>query len=140
MKTSIIVDTGPLVAYFDRDAAEHDWVRSQAGRLAPGWLTSEAVLGETVHLLRRARIAADEVLELVEKRLILVPFQLEEEVGALRRLLRRYRNVPMSLADASLVRLSELYEESLVFTLDSDFSIYRRFDRRPISVLMPEKG
>lgn len=139
MKTSVIVDAGPLVAYFDRDAAEHDWVRRQASRLEPGWLTSEAVLGEAAHLLRRARIPADELLELVEKRLILVPFQLEKEAGALRRLVRRYRNVPMSLADASLVRLAELYEQSLVFTLDSDFTVYRRFDRRPIPVLMPNK-
>ena len=46
MKTSIIVDAGPLVAYFDRDAEHHDWVREQATRLEPGWLTSEAVLGE----------------------------------------------------------------------------------------------
>ena len=137
MKTSIIVDAGPLVAYFDRDSSEHDWVRTQASRLEPGWLTSEAVLSEAAHLLRRARVPADELLELVEKRLILVPFQLDEEVGALRRLLRRYRNVPMSLADASLVRLAELYENSLVFTLGSDFAIYRRFDRRPIPLLMP---
>lgn len=55
MKTAIIVDAGPLVAYFDRDAEHHDWVRTQASRLEPGWLTSEAVLGEAAHLLRRAR-------------------------------------------------------------------------------------
>ena len=85
-------------------------------------------------------MAPDELLELVEKRLLLVPFQLEEEISALRRLLRRYRNVPMSLADASLVRLAELYEQSQIVTLNSDFTIYRRFDRRLIPVLMPQSS
>ena len=101
MKPAIIVDAGPLVAYFDRDAEQHLWVREQAEQLPPGWLTSEAVLSEAAHLLRR------------------------------------YRDRPMSLADATLVRLSELYENCQVLTLDSDFTIYRRFERRPIPVLMP---
>jgi uncharacterized protein len=137
MSPVVIVDAGPLVAYFDRDAKQHDWVQEQAARLDPGWLTSEAVLGETAHLLRRAGVAPEQLLELVEGQLLRLPFHLEDEVGALRRLLRRYRDRPMSLADATLVRLSELYENCQVFTLDSDFTIYRRFDRRPIPVLMP---
>ncbi len=140
MRAFVIVDTGPLVAYFDRDSEHHDWVRLHASRLEPGWLTSEAVLGEAGHLLRRAGVGADELLELVENRLLVVPLQLEEEASALRRLLRRYRSVPMSLADATLVRLSEQYENCHVFTLDSDFVIYRRFDRRPIPVLMPDSA
>lgn len=138
MKTATLVDTGPLVAYFDRDSEQHDWIREQAARLEPGWITSEAVLAETAHLLRRARVTPDHLLDLVEQRLLLVPFRLEEEAVALRRLLRRYRNVPMSLADASLVRLSELYEDSQILTLDAHFRVYRRFERRPIPALMPE--
>jgi predicted nucleic acid-binding protein len=51
--------------------------------------------------------------------------------------MRRYRDLPMSLADATLVRLSELYETSQVFALDAHFRVYRRFERRPIPVLMP---
>ncbi len=138
MRTETIVDAGPLVAYFDRDSEHHDWMREQASRLDHGWLTSEAALAEAAHLLRRARVAPDHLLDLVEQRLLLVPFRFDEEVGALRRLLRRYRNVPMSLADASLVRLAELYEDSQVLTLDGHFRVYRRFERRPIPVLMPE--
>lgn len=137
MSSTIIVDAGPLVAYFDRDADQHQWMREQAARLPPGWLTSEAVLGETAHLLRRAGVAPEQLLALVAGELLRVPFHLEEEVETLRRLLRRYRDRPMSLADATLVRLSELYENCQVLTLDSDFTIYRRFDRRPIPVLMP---
>lgn len=137
MRTEILVDAGPLVAYFDRDSAHHEWVRGQAARLDPGWLTSETVLGEAAHLLRRARVDPDHLLDLVERRLLRVPLQLAEEVQPIRRLMRRYRDLSMSLADATLVRLSELFEASQVFTLDAHFSIYRRFERRSLPVLMP---
>ena len=49
----------------------------------------------------------------------------------------RYTNVPMSLADACLVRMSELYPDSLVLTNDSDFAIYRRNRNQTIPTLMP---
>lgn len=75
MSLTIIVDAGPLVAYFDRDADQHEWVREQAARLPPGWLTSEAVLGETAHLLRRAGVAPEQLLALVAGELLRVPFQ-----------------------------------------------------------------
>ena len=51
--------------------------------------------------------------------------------------MRRYRNVPMSLADATLVRLSELHRDCRVFTLDADFRIYRRHRNKAIPVLLP---
>lgn len=137
MKTRVIVDAGPLVAYFDRDSEHHAWVKEQAGRLEPGWLTSEAAIGEVAHLLRRARVDPGHLLELIELGLLVLPFQLGSEVQAVRRLMRRYRELPMSLADATLVRLSELHENSQIFTLDAHFRIYRRFERRPIPVLMP---
>ena len=53
--------------------------------------------------------------------------------------MRKYRSVPMSLADATLVRLSELHRDSQIFTLDADFRIYRRHGNKVIPVLMPEE-
>jgi hypothetical protein len=56
-------------------------------------------------------------------------------------LLEKYSNIPMSLADACLVRMSELREDSVVFTIDRDFRLYRRYGRRVIPTLMPpEQG
>jgi hypothetical protein len=60
------------------------------------------------------------------------------ECTALRSLMRKYCSVPMSLADATLVRLSELHHDCRVFTLDGDFPIYRRHAKQAIPVLMPE--
>jgi uncharacterized protein len=137
MSPTLIVDTGPLVAYFDRDSEHYKWVRDQAANIEAGWVTCEAVLSETSYLLQRARVPPDSLMELIERGLLTTPFRIESEVAALRPLIVRYRNVPMSLTDACLVRLSELYENWIVFILDSDFTVYRRFGRRTIPVLLP---
>jgi predicted nucleic acid-binding protein len=68
---------------------------------------------------------------------IRIALAVEEEQADLRALMRRYRNRPMSLADACLVRLSEIHTTAEVFTLDSDFRIYRRHGNRVIPVRMP---
>ena len=57
--------------------------------------------------------------------------------SALLAMVRRYAPVPMSLADACLVRLAELFPQSPVLTLDSDFSVYRKNGRQVIEVLRP---
>ena len=62
---------------------------------------------------------------------------LGDEIGAVQALFERYDKVPASLADACLVRMSELYDRSRVFTLDADFHIYRRHGRKVIPLLTP---
>ena len=69
--------------------------------------------------------------------LICIEFNLGEEVQAIDELMQRYQSVPMSLADACLVRMAELNPASEILTLDSDFLIYRKFRNRPISLIMP---
>jgi hypothetical protein len=59
------------------------------------------------------------------------------ELATVVALLTRYRSVPVSLADAELVRMAELHSNSTVFTLDSDFQIYRKNRDRPIPLLIP---
>jgi uncharacterized protein len=65
-------------------------------------------------------------------------FLLKEQASEVLALVERYANVPMSLADACLVRMSELAPDCVVFTLDSDFRIYRRYKRQKIPLLMPD--
>ncbi len=77
------------------------------------------------------------VLEMITKGVLNVAFNAEAEADRLIRLQRTYQNLPMSLADACLVRMSELHAGSRVFTLDSDFRIYRRHGRQVIPVLAP---
>ena len=77
------------------------------------------------------------VLSLVSRGMIQIPFCLDEEVSLIRELLAHYQSVPMSFADACLVRMTEQYPESCVLTLDSDFAIYRKNRKQIIPVIMP---
>ncbi len=80
---------------------------------------------------------AVEQLELVELGVLKIEFAVQQEVLALKQLARRYRDVPMSIADACLVRMSEIRQSCVLMTTDSDFHIYRRNGRQIIPVLMP---
>lgn len=137
MKEIVIADAGPLVAYLDRSDEHHLWARAQMGRITEPLITCEAVMAEAWHLLRRGRINPDHLLALVQYGVLVVAFDFMAESEAIRTLVHRYRNVPMSLADACLVRLSEQHENCRVFTADSDFTIYRRHSRKLIPLLAP---
>jgi len=84
-------------------------------------LTCEAVLTEAAFLLGWDGRDADALFALLDREVIRIALAINKERVALRVLLRRYRNRPMSLADACMVRLSEIHEDARVFTLDSDF-------------------
>ncbi|MFN8526768.1 MAG: PIN domain-containing protein [Chloroflexota bacterium] len=137
MTTRLIADTGLLVAYLDRRELHHRWGVACARDSAAPWLTCDAVVAEAWYLLRRLPVGQSALLEMVEVGVLDIPFSLQGEVRAVKALCDRYQNVPMSLADACLVRMSELYDDHAVGTLDSDFRIYRRHARRPIRLVTP---
>ena len=137
MNGSVILDTGPLVALLHRDDQYHDWARQQAGQLKPPFLTCEAVLSEAHFLLRGLPMAQHAMLQLLQNDLIQVAFDLRIEVDGVIALLSRYTNVPMSVADACLVRLGELKTNSVTFTTDGDFRIYRQHGNQAIPVIIP---
>ena len=134
---SVIVDTGPITALLDADDQQHEWVKAQFARLRPPLLTCEAVLTESCVLIARGGGDASAVIQLAERGVISVARLFDVEAAPIARLMRRYRNVPMSLADACLVRLIELTSQATLFTLDSDFEIYRQKGRRLIPLLAP---
>jgi uncharacterized protein len=74
---------------------------------------------------------------LLQNGAVVVAFRLEEHIAALHRLLRKYRDAPMSLADACVVRMAEIHENHSVLTLDSDFTVYRKHGRVPITLMRP---
>jgi len=87
------------------------------------------VLAEAMYLLARYRRAHDVLFELVQNGALRVAFRIDEHVDGLRNLLRKYRDTPMSLADACIVRMAEINQGHAVLTLDSDFSVYRKHGR-----------
>src|SRR5215475_3629695 len=124
--TVAIVDTGPLVALFDRAERHHHWVAERFDELDAPLLVCEPVLAEAMYLLSRYPKAQDALLELIANGALLVALRVDEHVDTLRKLLRKYKDTPMSLADACVVRMSELHDQHAILTLDSDFLIYRK--------------
>jgi len=135
---TLILDTGPWVALHCRDEHHHAWARDQFSLHAGPFLTCEAVVTETCFLLARAGFDPAKALALLERGVVSIGMSLVEEASAVRKLFERRENVPASLADACLIRMSELYEHSRVLTLDSDFQVYRRHGRKTIAVLRPD--
>ena len=99
------------------------------------WLTCEAVLSEAFFLVGAAGRKA--LVGLLRRGLVEVPFDLGSELEPVLRLIDKYANLPMSLADACLVRMTETLADPLVLTTDADFRIYRRHSRQAIPCLVP---
>ena len=138
MTPPVLLDTGPLVSFLADKAEYGEWVREEWRHLHPPLLTCEPVLTEAAFLLTREGADTDPLFALLERGVVRVAVRVDAEQADLRTLMRRYRNRPMSLADACLVRLSELHGGSRVFTLDADFRIYRRHGNKVIPLLMPD--
>jgi uncharacterized protein len=132
-----IVDTGPLIAFLDRAEQNHRWVVEQIEELQPPLLVCEPVLAEAMHLLSRFSRGQDALFGLLENGALRIAFHVEEHVAALRKLHQKYRDKPMSLADACIVRMTEIYEQYAVLTLDSDFTVYRKHGREPLTLISP---
>ena len=114
------------------------WALSRFREFTEPLVSCEAVLTEALHLLRKAPPAQFSLLTLWERDLLRITFCAESEKDAVRRLLRRFSAVPISLADACLVRMSELHQDCSIWTLDSDFRVYRRSGRQLIPLLIPD--
>ena len=132
-----IVDTGPLVAFFDRSERHHPWAAERVEELDAPLLVCEPVLTEAAYLLARFPRAQDAQFGLLQNGAVVVAFRLEEHIAALHRLLRKYRDTPLSLADACVVRMAEIHEKHSVLTLDSDFTVYRKHGRGSITLMHP---
>lgn len=133
----VIVDTGPLVALLDRNDRDHPWAVREARRLPPKMLSCEAVLSEVHFLTRDIPEAKDRIEGWLADGYLELPFAVRDHHALIHELMARYASVPMSFADACLVRMSELWPSARVFTLDSDFRIYRRNKRQSLPLICP---
>lgn len=137
MTRTVLLDAGPLVALFNRRDRFHRWATEQWADLEPPLLTCEPVLTEACFLLRGLPGGPPAVLELLVRGVVKVVYGVAAEAEMLGKLMTRYADVPMSLADACLVRMVEQQPGAAVLTLDRDFRVYRVHGRRVISVIMP---
>ena len=136
MARSVLVDAGFLVALLNRRDVNHAWAAAIADRYPPPWGTCEAVLSETFHLLKGR--GTHQLSELLRRDAVHAKFDLSDDLDRPLRLLKKYTNVPMGLADACLVRMTETRSDVVLLTTDSDFRIYRRHGRQAVPCEMPD--
>jgi predicted nucleic acid-binding protein len=134
----IILDTGFLVALLNRTEKYHSWVKSQLSKISSPMITCEPVITEACFLLQTIHGGEKAILDLVNRKKLQIPFVLTDESLLIQTLMQRYQSVPMSLADACLVRMTEIYSDSILLTLDSDFRIYRKNKNEIINLLTPD--
>lgn len=91
---SVVVDTGPIVAFLDADDQFHAWAKEQFARLRPPLLTCEAVLTEACFLIDRAGGDESAVVQLVERGVLKIVQVFDAEAASIARLMRRYKNLP----------------------------------------------
>lgn len=139
MGNPVVLDSGPLVALLDRSDPWHSWAGEQTKLLSEPMLTCEAVMSESAFLLRSDDPGFRRLTGLIRDGIIRLGFDLDDHFDAIAGLLAKYQDVPMSLADACLVRMSELHTNARVFTLDSDFKLYRRHGRQSIPLIYPAR-
>jgi uncharacterized protein len=138
MRSGVLLDTGPLVAYLYRRDGDHDWAAAQFDAAETAFISCEPVLTEACFLLARNQLSPTRVLALVERGVVRIGLAIDDELRFIRALMERYANVPMSLADACLVRLAELTGLPIC-TLDGDFTIYRAHQRRALTLISPRR-
>jgi uncharacterized protein len=132
-----LADTGALVALLDRADLHHPWAVDCFKTLPPPLIICESVLAETLHLLADLGPSVMALARLHRDGILRVDFDFEAHAPAVWRLVEKYRDLPMDLADACLVRMSELHTDCLIWTTDSHFRVYRRHGRQTIPLLSP---
>lgn len=135
MPANVVADAGFFVALLDRRDNHHRWASAQAARFVPPWRTCEAALAESFYLLEPEGAAP--LIALLRRAEAVVSFDFGLDQEPILALMRKYADVPMSLADACLVRMTEVLPEPIVLTTDSHFRIYRRHSRQAIPCVIP---
>lgn len=136
MARNVLVDAGFLIALLAKRDAYHGWAVTQASEWPPPWFTCEAVLSEAFHLLGPQGVKS--LAELLGRERLQLAFSLGENVDRIVELMEKYSDVPMSLADACLVRMTEILADPVLLTTGADFRLYRRHGRQALPCITPE--
>jgi predicted nucleic acid-binding protein len=139
MARRVLVDARSIVALLDRRDTHHEWAKREVAQLHHPLVTCEAVVSEAFFLLAPVRSGISTLAELIRHELVRVDsnFSFYDHSREILDNIERYKNVPMSFADACLVRMAEVERDSLVFTTDGNFFAYRRNRREKIPLVTP---
>ncbi len=132
----ILLDAGVIVALLDRSERYHSKCVEVLSELTGSLITCEAAIAEACYLLRDLRGASEAVVSNVRSGVFQIPFRLADQAASVEKLIKKYRDVPMDLADACLVDMADRLDAGRILTLDSDFEVYRWRMRRKFELLV----
>ena len=133
---NILIDTGPIVALFNRRDKHHKRVLEFTANYRGGFITTWSVITEATHLLRHSLQAQLNLLEWIRRGGIEV-FQIEQsDVERMITLTKKYSDLPMDLADCSLIIMAEKFEINEIISIDSDYDVYRTLKREALTNLL----
>jgi predicted nucleic acid-binding protein len=135
MAVTVIADSSFLVALLSRRDARHVWAVSSSAQLGGPWHTCEAALMESFYLIRPH--GASSLIGVLRSGELRISFDFAQNQDSVLALMEKYATVPMSLADACLVRMTEILPDPVILTTDADFRIYRRHSRQVVPCMMP---
>lgn len=133
----VLLDTGVIVALLDRSERFHQRCADVIAEISAPLVTCEAVIAESCYLLRTLKGASETVVENIEVGTFQIPIQLHASAGPVRKILHKYRDRQVDLADACLIHLAEHFGTGQILTLDRDFEIYRWGRNRSFELLVP---
>jgi uncharacterized protein len=131
----VLLDTGVIVALLDRSESFHRTCAQTVREVEAPLVTCEAVITESCYLLRNLSGASGAVIENIAAGIFQVPFQLSRDTAGVRRVMQKYKDRKIDLADACLIRLADEFGTADILTLDRDFAIYRWGKNKPFRVL-----
>jgi uncharacterized protein len=136
---TLLTDSGPLVALLNHRDEHHEWACEQFKHFTNPLLTCEGAITEASYLLQADGLPPWAVVELVERGIVIIRFDLESDLDRILSLMKKYADTPMDFVDACLVVMTEEKRDCRLLTLDSDFRVYRRFERQTIPLIAPVK-
>ena len=129
-----ILDAGPLIAALNSRDTYHGWARETLKRLGPPFYSCPEAMAEAAAMTGKPAA----IVDMIRAQEIILAFDLSTQTAGILTLLKKYQDRDMDLADACIVRMTELTRDSQVITVDrDDFAVYRRNGRDLIPVIVP---
>jgi predicted nucleic acid-binding protein len=132
-----LTDAGPLVALIDADEADHETCALALRSLRLPLITTWPAFTEAMYLLGRAggAVGQQALWKLLRTRRLKIADLSSAAIERSEVLMVKYADLPMDLADATIVALAEERGERRIFTLDDDFQIYRIHGRTRFEII-----
>ena len=135
---NILIDTGPIVALLNRRDKHHKRVLEFTQNYNGAFVSTWSVITEATHLLRNSIQAQLNLLEWIRRGGIEI-FNIEKnDIERMISLTKKYSDLPMDLADCSLIIVAEKMAINEIISIDSDYDIYRTLKREPLINLLYE--